>query len=268
MPYNNNNNRMVIENNTATVSLAKTPENTSLHSENEEIRRRYILGLVSLSSLFLVGMYIFFLDGIKNLISEQGYTTIPSVMVILVGFTIVSLVLRWSKLTLQDCGLTLHHWQKQVFRGITWAIPTVILFVIIKWICIAYGNLPYRLFDPTVPYLTANKFHVYHYLTFLAIYALFCPFQEFIIRGFMQTLLRDFFVGGYVIRAGMAILISNIVFGATHAHISVAFGLVAMSFGLLWGIQYEKHKSLLSVIVSHMFAGICIEFLLGFSYII
>jgi len=58
------------------------------------------------------------------------------------------------------------------------------------------------------------------------------PVQEFVARCGVQAPLYAFLQGSAFKRAGLSIAVSNLVFSAVHAHIGLAFALVAFVLGL------------------------------------
>ena len=93
------------------------------------------------------------------------------------------------------------------------------------------------------------------YWVSLCLYMLLTPVQEFVARCGVQAPLYAFLEGSEFKRAGLSIVVSNLVFSAVHAHIGLAFALVAFVPGLLWGWIFLRTNSLLAASVSHMIIG-------------
>ena len=60
-----------------------------------------------------------------------------------------------------------------------------------------------------------------------------------------------------------SILVSDLVFAAAHAHISIAFAVAAFIPGLLWGWMFARTNSLIAVAASHFLIGGTSIYLLG-----
>ena len=66
----------------------------------------------------------------------------------------------------------------------------------------------------------------------LSLYLLLTPVQEFVARCGIQAPLYAFLQGSELKRASLSIVVSNLVFSAVHAHIGLAFALLAFIPGL------------------------------------
>jgi len=97
----------------------------------------------------------------------------------------------------------------------------------------------------------------------VSLYILLTPVQEFVARCGVQAPLYAFLEGSELKRAGLAIVVSNLVFSAVHAHIGLAFALVSFVPGLFWGWIFLRTNSLLAVSASHVLIGGASIFLFG-----
>lgn len=86
-------------------------------------------------------------------------------------------------------------------------------------------------------------------------YVAFMLLQELCVRGALQSSLQEVFGAD---RRGvlLAILLSNALFAAFHAHVSPALVLMVFVSGLVWGWLYARHRSLLGVSISHVVVGL------------
>lgn len=104
-------------------------------------------------------------------------------------------------------------------------------------------------------------------LGFAALYLLMCPMQELVVRGALQSSLAEL-LAGQPYAPLQAILLSNAMFAATHAHLSPVFSVVSFFPGLVWGILYYRQGSLLGVSICHMIIGVYALEPLGFDRLI
>jgi membrane protease YdiL (CAAX protease family) len=96
----------------------------------------------------------------------------------------------------------------------------------------------------------------------LGLYLALAPLQEFVARCCLQAPLHAFLSGsGH--RRVWSILVSDLVFSAAHAHISIVFAAAAFIPGLLWGWIFARTNSLIAVSASHFLIGAAGIYLLG-----
>lgn len=100
------------------------------------------------------------------------------------------------------------------------------------------------------------------------IYAIFSPAQELVARSGVQAPLYAFLHGSTFKRGLIAILVSNLVFAAAHAHTNFTFALISFIPGLFWGWLFLRTNSLLAVSVSHVLVGSVAIFVLGLDEVI
>jgi membrane protease YdiL (CAAX protease family) len=101
------------------------------------------------------------------------------------------------------------------------------------------------------------------YWAALSLYLLLTPVQEFVARCGIQAPLYAFLQGSELKRASLSIVVSNLVFSAVHAHIGLAFALLAFIPGLFWGWLFLRTNSWLGASLSHLFVGGAAIFLFG-----
>jgi membrane protease YdiL (CAAX protease family) len=97
----------------------------------------------------------------------------------------------------------------------------------------------------------------------VALYLLLTPVQEFVARCGIQAPLYAFLQGSELKRHGLAIVVSNLVFSAAHAHIGFAFAAATFIPGLFWGWIIARTNSLLAASLSHFVIGEAGIFLFG-----
>lgn len=101
------------------------------------------------------------------------------------------------------------------------------------------------------------------YWAALALYLVLTPIQEFVARCGIQAPLYAFLSGTELKRRAWSLFVSNLVFAAAHAHISLTFALAAFLPGLFWGWIFARTNSLLAASVSHFILGGAGIFLFG-----
>lgn len=80
------------------------------------------------------------------------------------------------------------------------------------------------------------------------------PAQELLFRGAIHGGVR-WLLGEDRRASAVAVLVSTLAFGAIHLPWGGAAALLALAPGLVWGIQFERDRSLLGVTLSHVVVG-------------
>jgi len=155
--------------------------------------------------------------------------------------------------SLQDFGLTLKNAKRSFSEGLLITAGILLIMVAVKFCLVQLGNtfLGDTIFSGT-HHLYRYDFYTYIVVAFL---------QEFIARGIFQSTLRRLMDGK---NAGLkAIFLCSIIFGVMHLHISLSLALASILFSFIWGLMYDRHKTIIGVSISHLLIG-NIGGLLGF----
>lgn len=228
------------------------------------------LGVFSLQIIAGLSVYTLSLKFIEASKKFFPGTTIISIL-LLSGFSaVVFQSMRHSGYPMSFYGLNKKNWFNNSVVAISLTIPLMLLILIIKWALITFipSLQGIRLFDPGAIFKKGTNFYLPTYLSALFAYALFCPLQEFIIRGGIQTSLENFFDKEQKNSTWLAILVSNLLFASAHSHTSPGFALSAFIPGLFWGWLYARQRSLMGVGISHVLLGVWAAFIVGFQNII
>lgn len=172
-------------------------------------------------------------------------------MMILVGigayFKIANCVLPKS-----EYGLNLQNWRHNVKEALQWTVYFIIGLILFK--CFLVQFIPYYQNKPVFDFSILGRFTPHRMVLIYVSYALLVPVQEFVARGVIQGSLEHFLTGKN--RIPLAILLSNMMFGAFHIHYDTKFALLTMMAGIFWGILYTRQKSILGVTISHTIIGL------------
>ena len=119
-----------------------------------------------------------------------------------------------------------------------------------------------------------SHLHVFELSTFdgqklllMTAYIVLVPVQEMCIRGVLQGSIADA-LGDASSSRWKAIIPSNALFAAVHAHMSIYFALGVFLPGLFWGWLYSRQTSLLGVCISHAIIGIFTIDVLGLKTVL
>jgi CRP-like cAMP-binding protein len=223
-----------------------------------ESRKRISVGNFFSSAILIVAAYSFFarlaLDYVKSLTT----TTFVTSALLAISAVIVIFMMRATPYTWADYGFTLKNWQSCLADSLFKTTIFILIITGLKAILIQLEMVPRPLFS-------FPSFHRYSFLFAIAItmtYSLFCILQEIILRSAIQHSLIHFLTGRY---AKMRIVATTtLIAAATHLHMrSIFFSLIIIIPNIFWCMLYDKHRSLLSVSVSHILIGIWALFILG-----
>jgi membrane protease YdiL (CAAX protease family) len=143
-------------------------------------------------------------------------------------------------------GLTLEGWAPSLRRGL---LVTLLVFVptilatrlVLDHLGLGPPGAPvFRLVPPEPQFV------------FYAL--LIVPLQEIGHRGVIQTYVREL-CGGGLGGAAAAVVFASVVFAFGHLLFSPLFAFITFLCGIAWGIEFEKDRTLVGVIVSHALAG-------------
>ncbi len=256
------------------VEVARSLSSHLQHSRDnavEAVRRELELSRVrNVMASFLLHMLLGFAAyavAMKYLASQQmplkNATVVTGPMLVAMFATAVAFA-RHSGLPARAFGV---HWDdawRHAREALLWSLPALVLLTVGKWAMVQWW--PKYAGQPVVPVLhqpvTIGPVIAY------GVYALLVPIQEFLSRGAVQGPLYEFFTGSDRRRWFWAIVVSNTLFGVTHLHLTITYGLAAFGGGVLWGIIYARQRSLVGPAVSHVVVGIYALYVLGFANIL
>lgn len=218
-------------------------------------KAREAMGLFTVGILFMLAIYAIAQRSLTRATEIWGTST-PTTVVIATVFSIFIFVLiKKTGYPLDTFGLTFANWRKSVKESLKYTFPVLLLIVFLKWgmqnLGLGFTHQP--LFAIASTFIN-NKNSQVQYLLFVT-YILFCPLQEFIVRGGMQSAFQNF-LPEFPQKTWVSIIISNLLFSMAHSFISLTFVLLTFIPGLLWGWLYDRQKNLIGVTLSHMLVGV------------
>lgn len=185
---------------------------------------------------------------------------IPSFLIICFGLNAVWMV-KHSKYPLEFYGLLWKNWKYNIQEALLFSLPLMVGMILVKWFLITsvptFKQLPlFSLQTSFLPFLSPW----WQTMVFVVSYAILAPVQEFIVRGYLQSCLQNFFQTSN--RVVLAILTSNLLFGLFHGFKNLSFVAISFAYGVFWGWIYARQKSIVGPSVSHIVLGI-----LGFGFL-
>jgi membrane protease YdiL (CAAX protease family) len=224
------------------------------------------VGSIVITALGLLSFYTLALSFLPRFENGLAINFVLSPIIIVFFAAFFFPVIRRSGLPPPFFGFCMDNWRAALPFAVVASLALLAILVLLKWILIA-----------TVPQLHGLQLigfaniRVEHqadtdtpwYWVALVLYLLLTPVQEFVARCGIQAPLYAFLEGSKLKRAGLSIAVSNLVFSAVHAHIGLAFALVAFVPGLFWGWLFLRTNSWLAASLSHLFVGGAAIFLFG-----
>jgi len=238
----------------------------SLQQEAEFARYRSAVGSIVITALALLSFYTLALSMLPSFENFLAVNFVLSPIIIVFFAAFFFPVIRRSGFPAAFFGFCLDNWRAALPFAAAASLVFLAIAVFLKWILIT-----------TVPQLhgldliSFTKIRIggqdetgtAWYWVALSLYLLLTPIQEFVARCGIQAPLYAFLQGSAFKRGVLAILVSNLVFAAVHAHIGLAFALVAFIPGLFWGWLFLRTNSWLAASLSHLFVGGAAIFFFG-----
>jgi CRP-like cAMP-binding protein/membrane protease YdiL (CAAX protease family) len=201
--------------------------------------------------------------------SVRPLTSVLSFIFVIWAFIPVALSLRRSPFPLASYGLTMRRSGQIAVQSLIWTIPLLLVVVVLKqaWIWWTPSMAGQPLFEPASVF-DGHPFDLGIYLFAVCLYLIHAPLQELVARAGLQGTLQHFIPTRVGRINWKAILISNLLFAASHSFIGFWFCVAAFVPGLFWGWMFAKQRSLVGVIVSHIAIGVWAIFVVGVQAII
>ena len=225
-----------------------------------EQRARLQLGSFLAYVVALMCLYGLTMRAGMGLSDDAAGTTRYTILVLLMFVGGLYWFIRRSDEPMETFGLVWRGGWKVAGQALLWSLPFIALLVALKWIAVT--TVP--AFDGT-PIFSGELLRADRPLDvvpWMLAYAAFCPAQEFVARGALQGSLQRFLGGDRVeIKSN---LLANLMFSASHAHVSPGLSILVLIPGVYWGWMFARQRSLVGVTLSHVLIGVFFLFFLGF----
>lgn len=212
-------------------------------------------------SRVLIGtcLYMFAL-GLTSILARTLPDTTWISAPILLGFAIgLFLTIKTSVYPLSAYGLTTENWRWAVKESLIYTVLLLVAIVAVK--AAVVSMVPSLQGTPVFDLYRSRHTTVGMALLAAFVYSLFVPLQEGVARCGLQSSFQMFLTGRF--RILWSICLSNMLFSATHIHVSVLLALAVFPVGLLWGWLYYRHKTIIGILVSHIIVGLFTLFIVG-----
>jgi len=244
-----------------TRRLLKSNDTTviSLKEKMEELTKRVELSKLTTRLMVGICFYMFALTvtgSLTKVVPDSSIITIPILACFAFG---VYRTVSTSPYPKSAYGYTLKNWKKNSVEAILFSIPIAALIVAAKFAIVTYGDYQeMAVFDFAKSTGLSPKLIV----IFSFAYAAFVPIQE-MIRCAAQSSFQLVLTSKR--RTLESIFLANLLFSATHLHVSPKLALMVFPLGIFWGWLFARQKSLVGPTVSHILLGIFGLMIIGFD---
>jgi membrane protease YdiL (CAAX protease family) len=248
-------------------------KHTTLNMSEEELA--LIKRQLKISSDFMVSvilsliLFTFFLKKIANLTAVLGSAAlITSVAMLFLLFALLFFIKK-TGYSINLFGFTLQNWKKSILDAAIYTVPILLLITIIKGLLIYYipvfSNLELFSLGNNIISKGSVTQTTFWGMFFLYVF-ISSPIQEIIFRGGLQSFLQLFLLNKH--RKLLANITANFVFAVMHLVFSDILALLAFIVGMFWGWLYQRNKTLVGVIFSHVLLGTWAFFILGIQSLV
>lgn len=240
--------------------LRRTNEATveTLRRQLDEAENRVEMG--KFISRLLIGLcFYMFALGVTTALSKVVPDTSIISLPILTAFAFgVYRTVKTSPWPPSTYGFTLKNWRGNALEGAVLSIPVAVLIVALKWAGVTF--IPSLHGQPVFDLSASTGLSLGEIVMYGAAYCAFTPIQETIARG-TQASFQLFLTSRY--KTLEAVILSNMLFSATHLHVSIGLALAVFPIGLYWGWIFARQGSLVGSSVSHALLGVFGLFVVG-----
>ncbi len=240
--------------------LRRTNETTveTLRQQLAEAENRVEMSKFITRLLIGLCFYMFAL-GVTTALSKVVPDTSLISLPILAAFAIgVYRTVKTSPWPASTYGFTLRNWRRYSVEGVLYSVPIAVLIIVLKWAGVTF--IPSLQGQPVFDLARSTGLSLAEILIYGSAYCAFTPVQETIARG-TQASFQIFLTSRY--KTLQAIILSNMLFSATHLHVSIGLALAVFPIGLYWGWIFARQGSLVGSSVSHAILGVFGLFVVG-----
>ena len=240
----------------------------TLTNQLAETRTKRTAGGYVIMMFVLLAIYTLTMRSLLDVELTGAGRSISSVSMILIFLMPFVAILKTGAIKAVDLGLTLKGARAATIDAVIWSSTFIGVLLGLKFLVVTYvpefhGQPMISLSEDFTRLATDGRVDWPFYALNILVYALFVPAQELIARCGIQSLLVEFMYGSERRRAFVAIIVSNFVFAAAHAHLNIGFALATFVGGLFFGWLFYRHRSIVGVSIAHFMIGATALFALG-----
>ena len=231
-----------------------------------QLHEKRAAGRFTLRTLVCLGLYVLLASALTNL--DQH---LPMRLFVTTSLILICALATWlsmkdgqssGSLSPADFGVSLKQWRSHALEAIKYTLPIMAGLLALKEALVTSFGLSFQSLFQTgfgMPHFSWSLL-----LTIVCVSVLLSVAQEFVVRCGIQSPLQIFYSEDRFAFPWRAILVSNILFAATYAHLSPVWALTAFVPGIFWGWLFARQNSLVGVSVSHALTGLWAILVFGF----
>jgi CRP-like cAMP-binding protein len=219
----------------------------------EEMRIRRRLETLLIVLIATLSGVTYALPGMRYLLRIASTSTQVALPATLAMSLLLFIAIKYFKMPLHEVGITTRHLGLSLKEGFLLALPPIFLGVMVKW-AIVHSSPERALIEVYANIQDPAHQNWRYWLLFNASYwFLMVPVQELLVRGVLQGLLERLLTGKR--RLWSAIVVSNLIFSATHVFFSPLLAFSVLLGGMWLGWIYSRTYNLAGVSLAHAMMG-------------
>ena len=182
---------------------------------------------------------------------------------------IVAIIYVWkNRLSLKMMGISRKYLIKSVLEAALATIFILTLSTLLKWLFL-FKPFSIVLFKEAIgtsalrelfPMTLVKQVDTWTMISWVAMYALFVPVQEFIIRGVLLGRLLHFAPNRY--NKWVAIAVTSFIYALMHAYMGWQIVMMVFIPGFICSVLFARSGNLIGVVLSHLAVGLYAAFIL------
>lgn len=241
----------------------------SLEKELELKRTQLTAGNFMVLMLVMLTLFTFLLKGMSYLTELLGTASMITTVAMLLLFFIFWISARRTGYPLSFFGFSTKNGWANFIEALLWTAPVLLLMTVAKWLLIInvpkYGAIELFSLGHSAVSKPGASTTVIILMSFAYVF-ISSPIQEVLFRGGLQSCLQFFLQSKH--RNLLANITTNLIFAMMHLILSYVLAILVFTIGCFWGCLYQKQRTLIGVITSHILIGVWAFFILGIQSIV
>lgn len=224
-------------------------------------KKHYALGVYCVYILIVTGIYNLTMELFTKLAHAFESTTIITAISLFIYTVLFMRMIKKTGYPLEVFGFTTKNSLRLTLEAICISIIFCFIITLLKWYLISYTEM----FSGLTLFKIQHSHKLFGKYWIPLLYILFVPFQVFLAQGVIQSSLLEFLPQEN--RKWLSVVVSSLLFSAFHIELNVVFALGVLIPGVMWSILYLRHRTLISITISHIIIGFWGLFLLDYQHI-
>ena len=235
--------------------------NTTSETIDSLSKKHYALGVYCIYILMVTGIYNLTMELFTKLSDAFQSTTIITAISLVIYTLLFVRMIKKTGYPLEIFGFTTKNALRLTIEAVIISILFCFLITILKWYLINSTDI----FSSLTLFKTQHSHELFGKFWIPIIYILFIPFQVFLAQGVIQSSLLEFLPQEN--KKWLSVVVSSLLFSAFHIELNVVFALGVLIPGIIWSILYIRHRTLISITISHIIIGFWGLFMLDYQHV-